>query len=494
MSSIEEGEKTLSCFYREMKGSLEIVSHVALAVVMTACSVQAAAGASPTHVEIKETGERWETFPEEVCAVFVQDGKRVWYELAHPARREDLVTVKKIIKEQFNRPNPQVFGVSPVLFEPDGRVWFSTHSCRTMLSYDGKSFGEYPSEGETHYYVGSCPNTGIAQSMGYRHGCNATVGETVFLAESHGVLSVTADKPSYHLMTSTPPLKRSRLNYPVVVPEADGLGVLAHLEVDGEMILHRWRNGKWSEIDVPRKFSTSGIGAVVPWNQGAWVFQQGDSMTFVRYQKLDDRTFGDMAARLGDEKYADREEATKRLISMGAEISKELKCILQVTSDPEVIMRLKRVLAATRPKPGVSYIGPLQLEKPRLGLYEGGWMYITSKNIVDDGEERGMGVAVIKPDGDYELFLGESVFQAFGYDAKPLVVEQHAMIWTGHRNQPNVGAKLFDVAKGTFTETVSDSSFWWPHAVKSDGTVFLGRGESPHPRPVAVYKPDTRQQ
>ncbi len=464
---------------------LKLLKTVTLAacVVISVFSALPASAAAPTHVDIEETEARWQTFPEEVCRVLVQNGKRAWYEVAHPARREELPVVKKIIKEQFSQAGPQVFGVTPVLFEPGGRVWFKTHSCRTILSYDGKSFGEYPSKGETHYYVGSCSNTGIAQSLNYRHGCDTTVGGTVFLAESHGVLCVTGTTPSYHELTPVVPMKRGNLNYPVIVTEADGKGLLAYVEVSGKVILHRWRNGDWTEIDVPRKL-TRGIGGIVPWPHGAWVFQGGEPMFFVRYEKLGDSALRGLLARLGDRKYSVREEATKRLMGMGHDVRDALNAARQATSDPEVRMRLDRVLTATKVEQGVSSIVALRLEQARLGLYEGGWMYITSSKIVEDGVDCGAGVAVVKPDSTYKLFLGNSIMRAFSHYSKPLVVKEHALIWTGAPD----GAKLFDVAKGEFVVAATESSFPWLHAVKSDGTVYLGRGESPHPRPVAVFR------
>ena len=115
-------------------------------------------------------------------------------------------------------------------------------------------------------------------------------------------------------------------------------------------------------------------------------------------------------------------------------------------------------------------------------------MYITSSKIVEDGVDCGEGVILVKPDSTYRLFLGDSIMRAFSPYSKPLVVKEHALIWTGDPDGPDKGAKLFDVAKGEFVVTAAESSFPWLHAVKSDGTVYLGRGESPHPRPVAVFR------
>jgi len=373
------------------------------------------------------------------------------------------------------------------MFESNGRVWFVTHSCETLLSYDGKTFVEYACEGKGRWFKTTCPNTGLSEASRARYGCNAEVDKTVFFAGSHGVLTVTGDKSNYHELTAVPPAERGNLNYPTIVAEADKLGVIAYVVVDGKMILHRWRKGKWTEIVVPGKFPK--ITAVVPWSNGVWIFRQWQSMHFLRYPKGDAGTVRDLVARLGDDKHAIREDATKRLVAMGVAIMDDLIEARKATDDPEVIFRLDKVLAASKPTPGASRIGCLELKNPGLGLFEGGWMYITSTGISEDGINRGIGVALVKPDGTHKFFLGRQFATAFGYDAKPLVVKEHAFIWTGYHNNGNPGAMLLDVEKGAFVADFHHAAFWWPNAVKSDGTVYLRQGATPHAPRTIVFRP-----
>jgi len=450
------------------------------AAIMAADPLPLAAKEFPTHVDIQETNAKWQWLPEAVKKVFVQDGKRVWYELDYNGPRDDLAGVERIIRGQFNKPSPQLFGASVQLFETGGRVWFRTHSGEMLLSYDGKDLSEYPAHGEGHYYVGTCTNTGVESSLRYKHGANCQVGRTVFIAESHGVLCVTDGKADYHAMTDAAPLDRGELNYPVVVLEADGQGVLAHLKVNGRMILHRWRDGLWKPIEVPGVFREAGVVEVAPWPDGVWVFQQWQAVCFVPYEKPAGKVLDDLVARLGHKEFAAREEATQRLMTVGVDIRKALEEMRKAATDPEIKVRLDRILAVTEPRRGEPRIGDLELKEPALGLSEGGWMYVQASKIYEDGLDRGRGVALFKPGGNYRLFLGEDFYRAFGYHIKPLVVKEHALIWTS--DSDGQGPKLFDVEKGKFVAAVSKPATCWSHAVKSDGTVYTGN-------PVGVFRP-----
>jgi hypothetical protein len=464
----------------------KLAATIVLAAALTAYAALPEAERFPTHVDIPESNAKWQVLPEAIHGACVQDGKRVWYELEHPAQKENLEVVEKIIRDQFDKPNPQLYGASIQFFETGGRVWFRSHSGETLLSYDGKVFQRYPPVGVNHHYVGSCPNTGISQSLDYRHGANGQVGPTVFLAESHGVLCVTGDKPSYHPLTEADPLKRGLLNYPVISLEPDGQGVLAHVVVDGQVILHRWRGGQWSEIPVPAKVATR--VEVAPWADGAWIFPMDDLAFFVEYPKAGGTLLEQLVAELGDKEFAVRDRATKRLIEIGSPYRKQIEAARQAATDPEVRVRLDKVLVATRVEDKMTHLGGLGLKRPSLGLCEGGWMYVKADAIIENGEDRGPGVVLAKPGGEYRLFLGKPVCDAFAWTTKPLVLKEHSLIWTG--SWQGQGAQLFDVEKGAFVLNAPDPAFRWPHAVMSDGTVILGKSEKPHAYPLAVFRPE----
>ena len=330
-------------------------------------------------------------------------------------------------------------------------MWFRTRSNDILLSYDGKVFKRYPAHGQGHSYVGTCPNTGIAEVQLYRYGANWQVGETVFLAESHGVLCVTGDKADYHPLTDADQNDRDGPNNPVISPEPDGKGVLGARRGQRAADTASLRDGHWKEVPVPGTFSGQVVvaGTVVmgPWTDGVWVFQQHVSAFFVRYEGLSDKALDEMVAELGHKEYAVREKATARLVAFAAQIRDRLEKTLKATDDPEIRHRLAKVLSATAAKEGVSQLGPLELQRPALSLCEGGWMYVQAEKITEDGKDRGPGVVLAKTGGEYRLFLGNEVYESFDYGPNPLVAKEHALIWTGFY-KPR--AKLFDVEKGAF--------------------------------------------
>jgi len=61
------------------------IAYAVTAAAITMCSVLTAAEGWPGHIQIKETKEERQELPKEVCGVFVQNGKRAWFQLRHPA-------------------------------------------------------------------------------------------------------------------------------------------------------------------------------------------------------------------------------------------------------------------------------------------------------------------------------------------------------------------------------------------------------------------------
>ena len=449
-----------------------LAAWVAVAVIVAAAQSQALAAKDfPTHVDFQETGARWETLPEAVKHVFVQDGKRVWYELDNNSDHTDLASIERIIRAEFEKPAPQLYGAGVQLFETGGRVWFRNHAGTVLISYDGKDLKEYPVEEgprDKHFYVGICPNT--RPDNGERLGPNCQVGGTVFIAESCGVFTATGERTDYHRMTDVAPLERGGLNYPRLVPEPDGQGALASMAVRGRLILHRWREGRWTEIDVPQEFPADKAISVAPWVRGAMVFCDG-RVNFVPYERVTMKVFHNLVARLGDKEFKVREEATQELMALAPILGPNLNTVRKETQDPEIRARLDRALAVSEPRQGEPRIGDIELKEPHLALSEAGWMYVGASKIYEDGRDLGRGTVLFKPDGKYRIFAGDDFYYVLGWDTRPLVVKEHALLWTHDGNHG--GAHLLDVEKGKFVASPPDPNKGRPQAVKSDGTVYM---------------------
>jgi hypothetical protein len=76
--------------------------------------------------------------------------------------------------------------------------------------------------------------------------------------------------------------------------------------------------------------------------------------------------------------------------------------------------------------------------------------------------------------------------QFFG--SKPVLFETNGRVWIPGRHD-NKGADLLDLASATFVDSVPDPTFFWIHAIRSDGTLFITPFGPTHPSSiVAAYR------
>src|SRR4051812_28436375 len=131
--------------------------------------------APPEPIDIPIKNVLWQPLPDEVHAVYVGPDDRAWFEVEDPRFADDFATIQKLVEREFKRPMPQLFGTRPILFEPDGRVWFHMGYSSVLAGYDGKEWITYDTR--TKYpQFGNAPNHG---DVGY-HGHNLLVGGVRF--------------------------------------------------------------------------------------------------------------------------------------------------------------------------------------------------------------------------------------------------------------------------------------------------------------------------
>jgi hypothetical protein len=430
----------------------------------------------PEHIdEFKPRDVMWQALPEQVRTVFVGPDDRVWQQMKHPAQKENLETARKIIKREFSKPAPQLFGVRPALFEPKGRVWFVTHSQTTILGYDGKDLIEKKAE-DKHFFPGNCPNHGRVHRTAY----NLVVVDTAFFLESHGVLTFAKGEWSYLQMAQSSPVKR-RATYPSLYAEPDGKGVTALL-IDGDKTcLWRWRNGIWTQVTLPDAIVSNTITAAAPWLNGIWLFTK-TGIIYHSYRTDTDNVFDDMLGKLGDSAFLVREQATEDMMGLGAAILARAEKAYRASDDPEVRVRLKAVIGAVTPrKAQVMSFGPYQLSQAQLALYDGeATVYVSANSIVKSGQALGAGLVVGKRDGTITVVTGSGFPQRWGShyseDSSPLVLESGKRVWLP-RCSGGFGPGLWDLEEREFTTMMPDPRVHWLHALKTDGTIYAGRRE-----------------
>ncbi|HET6441528.1 MAG TPA: hypothetical protein VFH53_04050, partial [Phycisphaerae bacterium] len=453
-----------------------------LVLALFACPLLGAV-APPEHVDITLRNVLWQTLPDEVRAVYVGPDERIWYELRYEAWPIDWAHLRGVIEREFRKEAPQVLGVRPVLFESNGRVWFSD-IYSMLLGYDGHTWIEHAAE-KKHYFEDILPN------HGRREGETPAVelAGTLFFPDNRGVHCFDGKTWTYKEFLGPRPGGRDPI---VLVPQADGRTLLV---TGPQEVLWRWKAGEWTELDRKALLGDIGTTRLVPWGkEGFWVGSGQDSMFFWELGVDPAAQFASILARLGDERFAVREEATAALIQMGARILLMAEKARAETDDPEIRLRLDKVIVDLRhPEQAFVPLGPYLVKAPRLlPCDDPGVMYVGSEEIQEGGKSVGPGVVVAEVAGRYRLLEGPEFLQAWHHLYSgvfwPVVLKPSRLVWLAgdYVRRP---ACLLDVEKGQFVAVPPEKQIGWLHAVRSDGTVFLSRSDPVQGGGVYVFKP-----
>ena len=472
-------------------GGTTVRTRLSLALVVLPALCAAALDFPDNIGQVKLRDAMWQDLPSQVYSVFVGPKDRVWYQLCHPAKKEDLDLVRTIIRREFSKPTPQLFGVRPALFEPGGRVWFVPRSGKVLLGYDGKALIEKNMDGD-HFIIGNCPNHGRV----YRAGYNLFAAETAFFLESHGVLSFSEGEWSYRQMRAERINLWGTSRYPGICLEPDGKGVTVFMPTKDTASLWRWRAGKWKEVDLGDTVDRVNLVSVAPGRDGIWLFTK-TGIAFHSHKTGIDEEFNRLLRKLGDSSHRTREDATREMIQLGSSVIPHAEAARKKTSDPEVGVRLKEVIDAVTPGPEKpSAFGPYLLKDPELALHDHhATTYVTAADIRHRGGSLGPGLVIANPDGTFQAFPGSRIPRRwrsnFSDASGPLVLEPGKLIWlpacTGGE-----GPGLLDIAEKQLTTLMPEYQVRWLHAVKSDGTVFAGRRGASQSwgRPIMRFEPD----
>ena len=197
---------------------------------------------------------------------------RTWWQMRSFEPGED---VKIHIAGEFNKPSPVLPQMtSPVLFEPNGRVWLSStrRDDNRLLGYDGRRWIERPSRPRERI-EGAAPSN--ARNV---RGYNCICGDTLFFISTDGILCFDTKTETWSEQNAS----GRRFYRTLLLPEQDGKGVVAvFLEPvvrdnhHSGAAIWRWRDGAWTEIALPPDLAKANVHGVSITPDGIWTEERG---------------------------------------------------------------------------------------------------------------------------------------------------------------------------------------------------------------------------
>jgi hypothetical protein len=424
----------------------------------------------PEPLRIKLRNVLWQTLPQEIQRVWVGPDDRVWYQRRCTGPQPTTADVRRVIEREFDQESPVLWGAVPALFEPKGRVWFlfeSQENNHNLIGgYDGKTWIDRAGPGAG--FAGSCPGP----LYSWEHRSNVFVDGRVFFPDNDGVH--VYDGKDWTYQNWFPDTRSNQA--PDLVPLADGKTVVGYPRW-GLGPVRQWRDGKWTEMKLPAALGNNNLFRIVPADEtGLWVIPVSKLMI---YWPLTDALPADVAAlatKLADPAFKVREEATQAFIRGGPRLKGYAEKLLSQTQDPEVAMRLKRVLE-TLAKDGKETLrlAGYRLTQPLLyGRDTVGRMYLVGRVTPDDGKTPEFaGTLVLFPDGTVRAAPHAKATGRIDELGCPvLLVPPGRQVWL-----PGRPARLVDMQKDAVILEAPEGQFGWLHSLRSDGTVFMTQGD-----------------
>lgn len=458
-----------------------------LVIIFSANLADVPAREFPEHIAPVELADMlWQVLPDAVQAVFVGPDDRVWYQLEHPAMKEDLPRVRRIIEEQFAKQSPQLFGVRPALFEASGRGWFITHSGTTLLGFKDREWIERAAP-ERQYFTGNCPNHGRK----YRCGWNIEMGGTLFFPDSHGVHTFDGREWRYQRMLDPDTARGNRIT---ILKEPAREAILA-VTANFTPGVWRWVAGTWRPLEI----KSDQVESVFPASdEGVWMLMKNNALEFLPFTppatppESFETLFGRLKSAGTDQ---ERQAIGDEMIHLGTRAKADIERALGRTYDPEVLKHLVRALESVVTGRASIFIGPYEVGKAFLLYCESdtGRVFLRADKVSKQSEPLGKGLLVLNIPGGPAFFPGEELLQGWqsGYSeaSGPVPARDGRGLWLETLGEERK-ARLLDTAAGRFVDAVPTSGFRWVHATRQDGTVFVGTREPGQSSVVlAAYRP-----
>lgn len=436
------------------------------AIVLAALIAVSARGQDAPRLRISEqiADVEWQVLPADAYNVHVGPDGRAWFTtMMPPATLEQKL---KAWADEYRRRDPQQHWF-PVLFEPDGRVWFTwfegAKQGRLLLRYDGNEWLRH----ELPY--GDIQSALCAAGHVFFSCANAI---HVFDGKEWSVKELWPARPQpARVAYRAAPMKA----------EPDGLGVVA-LSPAGDTTLLRWRDGMWSTVKLPVQ-AAAHISAFQPDRDGVWLIGENLRTTFVRYTGEGVTSIRALILSLRSEQQAARDSVRDQLVAGGWELLPVLQGWLgmpEVQQDPVLAERLKDVLEQVRKRPAAPPPAPVQFGSATIRnvrLLAGGpqgRMFLGGENVAV-GTYEGPAVIMRDPDGDYLAVRGNEVLTRWGFIREEVTTPDGGAIWLPG-NGDRDGIALFDLRTGRLSQHCPDLRVTQPIGGTAGGPLYAKAG------------------
>jgi hypothetical protein len=434
---------------------------------------RAAAEVPYAKVEIHSSGVS------HVC--FAPDG-RPWFSRSYP--KLDVAAFRERVEAAWDGKDPAEIGPGRVdFFEPSGRVWFSfndpTEQRRLLLSYDGRTWQTF----EISERIVGSPQNHVGRHV---EATNCWIDGRLFLIGGNHVWIVDGDNIAREQVVFDAEKPGVYDFFPRLRQEPDGLGVVAFSPGE-EQPLQRWRDGTWSPLVLPRD---ERIHRVLADADGYWSLSTSGRLEFVPYATAGaGEPVETIIARLNDEDFGVRDEATLALFDFGPKITPELEAKLSEAGlSDETKARLRYLVARLARSPQESAKPTIEL-----GIYEvvsahdlfrfgDGTLIIAATRLRDAGRVT-MGILRRPPGGEWILHEGKEELRlwtrsasSFPHDQRPLAAGPNHAWLPGDRK--TVPATL---VTSTLERVRRSPEVSWQSqivATLADGRAFLKRRRS----------------
>lgn len=371
----------------------------------------------PDRLDIQLANVRWQHMQREVQGVCVGPDGRTWYQLGPELKGRSLAQIKSRLEREWKEPSPQIAGVELALLEPGGRAWFLTQFGRSVLGYDGKTWVEYKGTGESPNLGGGSPSQG---SFLNNHIVRFVGGRAWFRGRG-GIHSF--DGQAWTAPEFADPADPSA-TVPMFAVSPGGKFAAAVYGKD--LTLWTWREGKWTKGQNLKDEGIFDVTTFFVTDQGIMWYQYGGELRSITMpgsgsgaSDKDGEAIEALVTQLGDDDFARREEASKKLADLGPAIKPRLTAALKVAEDVEIRLRLKKLVEKPVPPPGpklpiVTTIGKYQVsEVKQIGQDDQGTLYIAAAAIQSGEGKPAPGLLRIDAAGEATLLANPAGLESW---------------------------------------------------------------------------------
>lgn len=421
----------------------------------------------------------WQLLPDDVRSVSVGPDDRIWIEL--DGADVEPAAAKETIAREFSRPVPHLVGVRPVLFEPGGRVWFSSRTNRFLLGHDGREWVE-KQIGPTRWFTGACPgNSREAWQLS-----NQVAGGRVFFPETHGVHVFDGRAWSW-FETATPAAASVSQQ---LIREPDGAGILL-MKGTNPPELWRFRDGGWSQIAC----AMEGVAEACPAPDGqVWLFRRDGRVETVSTTVAagGDAEARKLGAQLRAATTADERRTAAQAIAATASPA-VVEEMLASSYDPDVLAALTRAIKGKR-QPSTSRLGEYSAATATLIAHDdaGTTTLLAVRGAARGDTPLGDGLLVVRSRQQPRFIAAPQAADV----RKRIEIRPRVIFSRDGRSAWVVGADRaadpfrLDLETGAVADRIPEPLFSTLHAVRDDGTVFVSNAHPSAPGAmVAAFRP-----